>query len=738
MSKQQLKTTGLGMSLELGLSKRAIGVVVVSLLALTGIVGVSQEAKADTSHCTPGNITLPLDGGDLVIETKAQLMHFSISQDLYRSSDIVLRPSIGDTLDVSDCTWIPVGKKIFDDNDIFIADRPFTGTFDGAGSTVIFQHIADDGNQGFFGWIQNAVVSDLQLEGTMTSDAHGLIGGLAGWAENSEIENSSFRGTVSVEDNSRTGGLVGYALNTSITNSSFEGSVVVEQEAQRAGGLVGYAENSTITNSRSEADVSADEDYEGKLGGLIGYAKNSYIEGSSSTGDIGDVEAAGDGIGGLVGVLESSTVISSHSEGAVSSTGTGVGGFIGEILGTSSVTSSSSEGSVSSTSTRVGGFVGKAGGVFTISESYSTSSVSTTASSNVLVGGFVGEMISSSSTISNSFSTGSVSAGGDTRLGGFVGQTGGSNLVQNSYHSGAVSSTGFSVDNAGLFVGNHGGLVSGSVARSEAAHGLGTNRKFRGLGAGTLTNNLTETTERMRTQSTFTALGWDFENVWVMSESTNSTFQGFPVLRWQDLSSGGGSNDAPSGASGGFSAAPQTTITSSGTSLTVNLNKTRVLRVSGSNLNLVTEARVAGKKATINFAKSNSGILVISELPLLPSGKYTLTLLTPTGLVAAEVEVGIIAKITRLRGIAASGKLSTKVRSVVRKQNLTYASAGTLRCWGVTTSSSASELALAKQKAEAACAYAKKRNPELDVVSSSRTGTGQPARNQAVKLRYLK
>jgi hypothetical protein len=242
----------------------------------------------------------------------------------------------------------------------------------------------------------------------------------------------------------------------------------------------------------------------------------------------------------------------------------------------------------------------------------------------------------------------------------------------------------------------------------------------------------------MRTQSTFTALGWDFENVWVMSESTNSTFQGFPVLRWQDLSSGGGSNDAPSGASGGFSAAPQTTITSSGTNLTVNLNKTRTLRLAGSNLNLVTQASVGGKRAIINFSASNSGNLVISKLPLLPSGKYTLTLLTPTGAVAAAVEVGIIAKITRLRGIEASGKLNASVRSVVWKQNLTYASAGTLRCWGVTTSSSASELALAKQKAEAACAYVKTRMPELDVVSSSRTGTGQPARNQAVKLRYLK
>jgi hypothetical protein len=225
--------------------------------------------------------------------------------------------------------------------------------------------------------------------------------------------------------------------------------------------------------------------------------------------------------------------------------------------------------------------------------------------------------------------------------------------------------------------------------------------------------------------------GTPLEETWGIGASVNS---GYPFLWWQTASA---VEQSPPGG-GSFSAAPQATITSSGTNLNVNLNKTRALRLTGSNLNLVREARVGGKKATINFAKSNSGILVISELPLLPSGKYTLTLLTPVGLVAGEVEVVITAKITRLRAIEASGQLNATVRSVVRKQNLTYAMAGTLRCWGVTTSSSASELALAKQKAEAACAYAKTRMPELDVVSSSRTGTGQPARNQAVKLRYLK
>jgi hypothetical protein len=243
----------------------------------------------------------------------------------------------------------------------------------------------------------------------------------------------------------------------------------------------------------------------------------------------------------------------------------------------------------------------------------------------------------------------------------------------------------------------------------------------------------------MQSIEAFTELGWDFDDIWVMSDPDDPdqvAFQGFPVLCWQfELCSTdtGMGIVSPSGGS-----APQTTITSAGSALNVNLNKSRALRLTGSNLNLVREARVGGKKATINFARTNSGTLVISKLPLLPSGKYTLTLLTGAGLVAAEVEVVKVAKLVTFRNVQGSGKLNSQVRSAIRKQNLTYASAGTLRCWGVTTSSSASELALAKQKAEAACAYAKTRMPELDVLASSRTGTGKPARNQAVKLRYLK
>jgi hypothetical protein len=604
------------MFLEFGLSKKVVGVLSVSLLALTGIVGVSQEAKANgdpTTPCTSAEaVPAPDTAGVIRISTPGQLKQLSASQDSYRSTSTQILITANINL-ASDCLWTPLG-----------AGGNFEGVFDGGGfsiSNVFVSRTSGEGDPGFFGAVKGGVVKNLTLTGTVSGATK--VGGLA-----SEVWSSS-----------------------------------------------------TISNVRSEVNVTATQT---QVGGLVGTLSDSRVEGSSSTG-------------------------------TVSSTGDRVGGLIGKVSGSTTV----------------------------ISQSFSSSNVTgNLGSASPYLGGLVGEL--SGGSVINCFSTGQiVSTGSNTqRLGGFVGQTALSTSITNSYHAGPVSSAApaFSLDNAGLFVGNHstGATVSGSVARSDAAHSLGTNRKFRGLGSGTLTNTLTETSQRMKAQSTFTALGWDFENVWAMSESTNSTFQGFPVLKWQGLPVGGGSNEAPSGSSAGFSSAPQTTIASTGNSLIVNLNKTRELRLTGSNLNLVTEAGVGGKKATINFVASDSGNLVISTLPLLPSGQYTLTLLTPTGLVAGGVEVGIIARITKLRAIEASGKLSTQVRSEVRKQNLTYDSAGTLSCWGVTTSSSGSALALAKQKAEKVCAYAKRQNPELDIVASSRTGTGKPARNQVVKIRYLK
>jgi hypothetical protein len=418
-----------------------------------------------------------------------------------------------------------------------------------------------------------------------------------------------------------------------------------------------------------------------------------------------------------------------------------VGSLVGSAVGTSTVISQvRSEVSMVTNVRSTGGIVAEMTGTLQYSSFQASMQVERGPGNGWgYSGGLTATLAGASTSINNSYSRASFS-GASTYKSGLNSIS--TPPIRQSYSA----STGVNAALAGQ------GSNSAVNAFWDATLAPGVNPRWSDSSA--ITNASGVSTSSMTSIRTFStgASAWDIVEGWEPFSSTSSPAKiwgicsavndGYPFLLWEytidPCTVAPPPSNSSSGSSGGFSAPPQTTVTSSGTTLTVNLNKTRELLLSGSNLNLVTQASVGGKNATINFVASDSGNLVISTLPLLPSGKYTLTLLTPTGLVPGEVEVGIIARITKLRAIEASGKLSTQVRSEVRKQNLTYDSAGTLSCWGVTTSSSGSALALAKQKAEKVCAYAKRQNPELDVVASSRTGTGKPARNQVVKIRYLK
>jgi hypothetical protein len=138
----------------------------------------------------------------------------------------------------------------------------------------------------------------------------------------------------------------------------------------------------------------------------------------------------------------------------------GVGGLVGASYGT--VSNSYSTGSVTGNK-QVGGLVG-ANVNGTIDNSYSTGSVT----GNEAVGGLVGQ---SWSTVSNSYSTGKVS--GNYDVGGLVGWNDGS-YVSNSYSTGSVSGD---VNVGGLVGLNTLGTIdnsysTGSVTGNEAVGGL--------------------------------------------------------------------------------------------------------------------------------------------------------------------------------------------------------------------------------------------------------------------------
>jgi len=212
------------------------------------------------------------------------------------------------------------------------------------------------------------------------------------------------------------------------------------------------------------------------VGGLVGDAY-SEIENCSTTGTV-DGKAGGGGVGGLAGYAYSN-ISKCWSTCTITSTTTdyGIGGLIGYAA--------LSEGK-------------------TIEESYATGNV--TASDADEVGGLVGD---SNADILNCYAMGAVI--GNQYVGGFVGTN--SRTIDKSYSSGpVVAMSGLPV---GGFCGDNYGTITNCFWDVENSGQVASDG-----GTG-------KTTAQMKTKTTFTAVDWDFVDIWVIHSGTN---YGYPCF----------------------------------------------------------------------------------------------------------------------------------------------------------------------------------------------------------------
>jgi hypothetical protein len=187
--------------------------------------------------------------------------------------------------------WTPIGNNV---NNV---KKPFRGNFDGNGKVVSGLYIYDysySGYKGFFGYVENASISNLGLVNFYvncpSSGAH-HIGGIAGEVVNSgTITNSYAIGNVKGRDN-YVGGISGYG--GTITSSYFIGDV---SGSGSVGGISGSG--GTITNSYAIGNVkSSGGGYVGGISNDYANVTNSYFAGTV-TGTVGYV---GSIIGGTNG-----------------------------------------------------------------------------------------------------------------------------------------------------------------------------------------------------------------------------------------------------------------------------------------------------------------------------------------------------------------------------------------------------------------------------------------------------
>ena len=350
----------------------------------------------------------------------------------------------------------------------------FAGHFNGGGHTVsgVFTQAGSTSTynyQGLFGYVR----------GTSSTDLAEI--------SNVGVIDSNIQGRQNV------GGIVGYAYYTNITNCYNTGSVT--SSSSYVGGVVGRNYSATVSNSYNTGTVTGKNAY---VGGVVGYNVSSTVSNSYNIGYV----TGNQSVGGVVGeISSSSTVSNSYNTGNVTSTYIGTYGIAGGVVGrngSSTVSNSYNTGDVTSSSNYVGGVVGYNSS--TVSNSYNTGDVTSTYTGTyAYTGGVVG--YNSSSTVENSYNTGSVTGNGNY-VGGVVGRNSSSTVSYCYYGGNCASSV---------------GGIEGSDVDGQAEY------------IGTITTDA-KTESWYGSSSTVTwnsSYPWDFTDTWGITQYAND---GYPYL----------------------------------------------------------------------------------------------------------------------------------------------------------------------------------------------------------------
>ncbi len=192
----------------------------------------------------------------------------------------------------------------------------FSGTYNGNFHKIENLYINREFTDyiGFFGRIQSANISNLNLN-RINFTGDDFVGGLVGYTDsNSEILNCNTTGTVNGYNN--IGGITGFSYSNIFLCSS---SCNISGTNGRVGGLIGWSDTNSITSDCfSTGSVSGSN----LVGGLIGYSDTSEINNCYSTGYVN----AGTFLGGLIGFNDESVVTNSFWDYTTSGQSTSEGG----------------------------------------------------------------------------------------------------------------------------------------------------------------------------------------------------------------------------------------------------------------------------------------------------------------------------------------------------------------------------------------------------------------------------
>ena len=351
-------------------------------------------------------------------------------------------------------------------------------------------------NIGLFSSLNHATIKNL----TVITSARKVKGGnytgiLAGRLADTSVENVSVQGTV--EGNSPVGGILGEASSISLNNCTVQATL---SGGLKIGGVVGCG--SYILDQCSYSGSISSTTSNACIGGLAGSGSGTYETENGTKYNIRKckadvtISASGTGsrCGGLVGGDTGAMIVLSKSSGTITATGSDsyAGGLVGYL----------SSGS--------------------IMNCYSTANTSSTLYAAGLVG------YNEKSAITKCYASGNVNS---TYYGaGVIGYNDGANAtLTNSVAMGTIVNVS---DQSGWGIRVLGGYKNSAPEPDNSNFGWsGMQISVNGVPK-TVTENdldgLSLSTAQTKQSATYTAIGWDFNDVWTIEEGV-----GYPKLEWE-------------------------------------------------------------------------------------------------------------------------------------------------------------------------------------------------------------
>ena len=241
-----------------------------ALFSLSATALAEEEPQAlENSSAVMAVSEIDWDAAEITLSSVEELQAFAEQVNGGKSfSKKIIK--LGADINLQDVAWTPIGTQ----------EKPFVGTFDGAGWVISNLAInkPDENNIGLFGRvangsaIQNVIIENVTLTGATSVGA--VVGQII-----SSVSNCTVRGNIQITGGHYTGGIAGYAYG-SFTNCSVtgkEGSKIScvsrgyfnDNDGDKVGGIVGYVGEGTYTIADCAVSDIAIDGARG-VGGIIG------------------------------------------------------------------------------------------------------------------------------------------------------------------------------------------------------------------------------------------------------------------------------------------------------------------------------------------------------------------------------------------------------------------------------------------------------------------------------------